>query len=230
MKKVLIYLAIVVSIILVCFLYWYCSLYLFEKDLEKHGEEYKTTVEQANEENSNKGASNVKQSNIVADKDKRIMLADMLKEDDESIITEDNVDNTNKIIEKINLNKGIFVVESSREKFLEIVNVVTENSYSISKDGYLIKPSNMIKTSDITNKLNNYIDSKNTIVVNIANTYKGLLNDNMLLDFMIERTMYVQKFDYNNNIKIVLINPDRIYEKSEDVTQKEIYEEVLLGI
>lgn len=52
----------------------------------------------------------------------------------------------------------------------------------------------------------------------------------MLLDFMIERTMYVQTFDYNDNIKIVLINPDRINEKSEDLTQKEIYEEVLIGM
>lgn len=116
------------------------------------------------------------------------------------------------------------------EKFLEIINTATENTYSINDEGYLIKPIKQTKASDLTQKLNDYIDSENTIVINISNTYKGLLNDNMLLDFMIERTMYVQTFDYNDNIKIVLINPDRINEKSEDITQKEIYEEVLIGM
>lgn len=158
------------------------------------------------------------------------MLADMLNVDSEVLITEDNIDNTNSIIEKANLHKGIFVVKSSREKFLEIINTATENTYSINDEGYLIKPIKQTKASDLTQKLNDYIDSENTIVINISNTYKGLLNDNMLLDFMIERTMYVQTFDYNDNIKIVLINPDRINEKSEDITQKEIYEEVLIGM
>ncbi len=230
MKNILIYLAIVICIIGGCFLYWYFSLYLFEKDLEEHGDEYKVTVDQENEKNFDKDQSTTEQLNITASKDKRIMLADMLNVDNEILITEDNVDNTNKIIEKANLHKGIFVVESSREKFLEIVNTATENMYSINDEGYLVKPINQTKASDLTQKLNDYIDSENTTVINISNTYKGLLNDNMLLDFMIERTLYVQTFDYNDNIKIVLINPDRINEKSEDITQKEIYEEVLIGM
>lgn len=230
MKKILIYLIIAICIIGGCFLYWYFSLYLFEKDLEEHGDEYKVTVEQENKKNTDKEQSISKQSNITASKEKRIMLADMLNVDSEVLITEDNIDNTNNIIEKANLHKGIFVVKSSREKFLEIINTATENTYSINDEGYLIKPIKQTKASDLTQKLNDYIDSENTIVINISNTYKGLLNDNMLLDFMIERTMYVQTFDYNDNIKIVLINPDRINEKSEDITQKEIYEEVLIGM
>ena len=168
--------------------------------------------------------------NTEASKDKRLMLADMLNVDNEILITEDNIDNTNKIIEKSNLHNGIFVIESSRQKFLDIVNTSTENTYSINSDGYLVKPSIQNKTSDLSQKINDYIDSKNTLIVNICNTYKGLLNDDVILDYMIERTLYVQTFDYNDNIKIVLINPDRINEDSEDITQKEIYDEVLLGM
>lgn len=108
MKKILIYLIIAICIIGGCFLYWYFSLYLFEKDLEEHGDEYKVTVEQENKENTDKELSTSKQSNITASKDKRIMLADMLNVDSEVLITEDNIDNTNNIIEKANLHKGIF--------------------------------------------------------------------------------------------------------------------------
>ena len=73
-------------------MYWYFSLYLFEKDLEEHGDEYKVTVEQENKENTDKELSTSKQSNITASKDKRIMLADMLNVDSEVLITEDNIE------------------------------------------------------------------------------------------------------------------------------------------
>lgn len=70
MKKILIYLAIIAFIIGVCVLYLYFSLYLFEKDLEEHGDEYKVTVEQENKENIDKEQSISKQSNITASKEK----------------------------------------------------------------------------------------------------------------------------------------------------------------
>lgn len=163
------------------------------------------------------------------DIEKRILLADILKQEDEILITEDNIDKTNEIIKNANLKKGIFISEDSREKFLEILNISTENTYLINDDGYLKEPTIIAKENDLTKKINNYIYSNKTIVINISNTYKGLI-DGMILDFMIERTTYTHTFDYNNNIRIVLINPDRINEQSEDLTQKQIYEEVLLGI
>lgn len=229
MKKTIIYFIIAICIIGCCFLLWYFSSYLFEKDLKQNENEYMTT-EQSNGNNLNTQPSNVEQMNIEAGKDERVMLADMLKDEKDIVFTEDNVDNSNKIIEKANLKNGIFIVESSRKKFLEIINTATENTYSINNEGYLMKPSNESKTSDLTQKINNYIDSKNLIIINISSTYKGMLNDGIMLDFMIERTMYIQTFKYNDNIKIALVNPDRINEKSEDLTQKEIYEEVLLGL
>lgn len=166
---------------------------------------------------------------LEADKNNKIMLADILKEPNELVLTEDNSNHSDEIIERTNLKKGIFIAESSRKKFLEIVNTVTESDYSINNEGYLVTSTNKARTSDISKKIDNYINSEKLIVINISNTYKGLLN-NMLLDFMIERTSYVQLFQYNDYIKIALINPDRIDEPSDDLTQKEIYEEVLLNI
>lgn len=165
----------------------------------------------------------------MIDIEKRIMLADILKQEDEILITEDNIDKTMEIISRANLKKGIFIAENSRNKFLEIVNTATENDYSIDDDGYLKKPSTLEKENDLTKKINNYIDSDKTMVINISSTYKGLLNG-MQLDFMIEKTDYVQVFEYDNTIKIAIINPDRIDENSEDLTQKEIYEEVLINM
>lgn len=167
--------------------------------------------------------------NLENDINKRIMLADILKQEDEILITEDNIDKTMEIISRANLKKGIFIAENSRNKFLEIVNTATENDYSIDDDGYLKKPSTLEKENDLTKKINNYIDSDKTMVINISSTYKGLLNG-MQLDFMIEKTDYVQVFEYDNTIKIAIINPDRIDENSEDLTQKEIYEEVLINM
>ena len=167
--------------------------------------------------------------NLENDINKRIMLADILKQEDEILITEDNIDKTMEIISRANLKKGIFIAENSRNKFIEIVNTATENDYSIDDDGYLKKPSTLEKETDLTKKINNYIDSDKTMVINISSTYKGLLNG-MQLDFMIEKTDYVQVFEYYNTIKIAIINPDRIDENSEDLTQKEIYEEVLINM
>ena len=167
--------------------------------------------------------------NLENDINKRIMLADILKQEDEILITEDNIDKTMEIISRANLKKGIFIAENSRNKFIEIVNTATENDYSIDDDGYLKKPSTLEKETDLTKKINNYIDSDKTMVINISSTYKGLLNG-MQLDFMIEKTDYVQVIEYDNTIKIAIINPDRIDENSEDLTQKEIYEEVLINM
>lgn len=179
--------------------------------------------------NKNISTNLINESLLEASTDKKIMLADILKEENEIIITEDNIDNTDKIIKRANIQTGIFITEHSREKFLEIINISTENNYSIDIEGYLKKPTSITKENDLTTKINNCIDSNKTIVINISNTYKGFLNG-MLLDFMIERTMYIQTFYYNNNIQISIINPDRINEQSKDLTQKQIYEEILLGI
>ena len=170
------------------------------------------------------------QENTQISIDKRIMLADILKEnEDEILITEDNIDMTNEIIKRANLRSGIFIEQSSRDKFLDVVNEGTQNTYTISKDGYLQKPENMVKESDVTKKINDFIDSDGTLVIYISDTYKVIMDD-MQLDFMVERDAYVEKYQYNSYTDIVIVNPNRLDEESEDLTKKQIYEEVLLGL
>lgn len=162
-------------------------------------------------------------------KEMDFMLAELLKKDDEIVITEDNIDKSKEIIKKSNLKNGIFVVESSRDMFLKLINECTENTYTIDNEGYLQKPLNIVKESDLTTKINDYIDSQETLIIKITSTYKELVDD-MQLDIMVDKDAYVEKFDYNSAIKIVLINPERITEDSEDITKKQIYEEVLLKL
>ena len=113
--------------------------------------------------------------------------------------------------------------------FLKLINECTENTYTIDNEGYLQKPLNIVKESDLTTKINDYIDSQETLIIKITSTYKELVDD-MQLDIMVDKDAYVEKFDYNSAIKIVLINPERITEDSEDITKKQIYEEVLLKL
>lgn len=161
------------------------------------------------------------------EKHKKVMLADILKNENEFLMVECNINNADDIINRQHLKSGIFVEEKSRDKLLEIINIATGNSYSINNEGYLLKPDKENMHSYLEKKMNNYIDDDKTIVVKIGNTYKGLLNDELLLDFMIERTMYVQSFKFNNNIRIIFINPERLKDITEDLSEKEIYEEVL---
>lgn len=211
-NRKIIYFMIIITLFLVCFI----SIYLYKKEFNK---------------NNLSDNNSTNQINLDSNKNNKIMLADILKEPNEIIVTEDNIDNSDKIIERANLKKGIFITNSSREKFLQIINSVTKANYTIDDNGYLQKSSSTENNFDIIKKFNDLIDSNNILILNISNTYKGILNDNMILDFMMERTAYTQTFDYNDNIKIVLINPDRINEEqSEDLTQKEIYVEVLLEI
>ncbi len=162
-----------------------------------------------------------------------LILADILNYDNEILITEDNVDNTNKIIERANLATGIYISKSSTELFKNILyNVFGEGYYDIDSNGYLVKIKDTPIQDDITEKINNYISSdQKCIVIHISDSYKGILDNGAILDFMIERTNYVQKFSYNEKIDIAILNSSLLLENNNtDITSKEFYEEFLVNI
>jgi len=165
--------------------------------------------------------------NMESDTMGRVMLSGIVS-DDEILITEDNIDRTEEIINGFNFEKGIYVSEISRNKFLEILYVVTDENYTISKAGYLNKKESD-KQNDITQRINKLIDSNRLIVIDINETYKSTI-DRSVVDITLEEIDYIQVFDYNNNTKIVLINPLMLERSIEDLTQKEIYEEVVIQI
>lgn len=161
--------------------------------------------------------------------EKRIILADILKKENDILITEGNVDNTQKIIEDANIKEGMYIQEASREQFLEIINsVIGENYYTINSDGYLVKSLvNKNSNTSIEHEIERILERKKTLIISIGDSYKAIING-MQLDMMIERTSDVEIFDYNDNIKIAIINSRMLNNIQED--RKEVYETILMSI
>ena len=52
----------------------------------------------------------------------------------------------------------------------------------------------------------------------------------MQLDMMVDHDAYVELIEYNKDIKIAIINENKINEFPEKLTKKEVYEEIVLEI
>lgn len=161
--------------------------------------------------------------------EKRIVLADILKKENDILITEGNVDNTEKIIEEANIKEGVYIQEASEEQFLEILSSITgENHYTINSDGYLVKNAvnNEGKTS-IEYEIDQMLECKGTLIISIDDSYKTIING-MQLDIMIERTNDVEIIEYDDNIKIAIINSRKLNDIEENPGQ--VYENILMSI
>lgn len=182
-------------------------------------------IQRKNEINNN-GSENL---NGVISLEKRIILADILKKENDILITEGNVDNTEKIIEDANIKGGIYIQDVSRKQFLEIINaVVGENYYIINSEGYLIKNTvNKDSNISIEREIDKILESKKTLIISIDDSYKTIING-MQLDMMIERTSDVEIIDYNGDKKIVIINSRTLDSIREN--RKEVYESILMSI
>lgn len=163
---------------------------------------------------------------------KRIILADILNSSDEILITENNIDNTEKIIKNTDLTSGIYITENSRDKVQEILDeVIGKNVYKINDRGYLIILDRVYESDSITKFLDEKIDSNRLLIIDIADTYKGLLDNGAMLDVMVEQSLYAQTIVYNDNINICIFNSQKLSEKEQEgITIKEIYEEILLDM
>lgn len=184
--------------------------------MEKNNE----IIKQSNDENNNE----------LSLLNKRILLADILKDKDDIIITDDNIDNSIKIINKFKRKNGIYISITSREKFLEIINSIAQGTrYTINKEGYLSSTIfNKDKCSPLEQEVNVFFNSNKTIVVSIANTYKAMANGEQL-DMLIERDSYVEKFAYDEKMKIAIINSRVLNDVSEE-NKKDLYENILITI
>lgn len=177
-------------------------------------------IQQSSDENNNECNS----------LNKRVLLADILKDKDDIIITDDNIDNSIKIINKFKRKNGIYISITSREKFLEIINSIAQGTrYTINKEGYLSSTIfNKDKCSPLEQEVNVFFNSNKTIVVSIANTYKAMANGEQL-DMLIERDSYVEKFAYDEKMKIAIINSRVLNDVSEE-NKKDLYENILITI
>lgn len=162
----------------------------------------------------------------------RLTLADILNTDNEILITEDNIDNTNNIILKKNLKKGIYITQESRDMVQKLFNeVFGEKTFYIDKWGYL-KFENLTTNDNLSNKIKAYIENdERLLVIKISDTYKSIQDDGAILDIMIEKDVYTRNIKYSDSIDISIINSYKINNiVDEDLSLKEIYEEIIINI
>lgn len=140
-----------------------------------------------------------------------------------------------ELIEKEISNKefksGIWISERARKDFVDILYASTKIEWNIDKQGYLEQPTIQINTNDVlSNKIVELINNNSKlIIIDFNETYKGVINTE-ILDFMVERTAYVEKLKYNENLLINIINPVRYREVNEEISEKEKCEEILINI
>ena len=157
------------------------------------------------------------------------MLADILNYEDNILITEDNIDYTLDIIKNVGLKDGVYVEKSSVQNFQKILDCYFGEKVYIIDDTYYIK-------KQLDNSNNNHINIDNVIngekkiyIINFDNTYKSILEDGSILDFMIGEDVFSQVFEYNDYINIILINPS-ILNINDERQFFEVSEEILVNI
>lgn len=165
-----------------------------------------------------------KYQNKYSSNKNKVLLLSILGENNEGKIYSDN--EINEQLNTYNIKSGIFVVEKSREKFLDILKTCCEADFYFD-DGYL-KYCCEENNNSIIKLLNNIVISDKTLIITISDTYELPIND-IISKFMLEETDYSQNFKYNECIDITLINPENLNE-TEDLNIKEVYEEILLNI
>lgn len=163
----------------------------------------------------------LKESNI---ENKILLLSTMGFSNLDKIINEDKI---NEQLEMINLKSGIFITEGSRNEVIDIIKKCTGEELIIDSEGYLQKKDS---NNDICMQINEMIESNKTFIISIDGTYESIIQD-VVYEFMIENTKYVQNFEYNNSLRISLINPEQLQQNNEEnLSKKEICEEILLNI
>ena len=136
-----------------------------------------------------------------------------------------------KEINETEFKSGIWISERAREVIIDILYISTNIEWKIDNYGYLEVPTIQISNSDVlSNKIVNIINNNSKlIIIDFNETYKGIINTE-ILDFMVERTAYVERLEYNENLLINIINPMRYKEGNEDISEKEKCEEILINI
>lgn len=169
---------------------------------------------------------------LTSDLSDRIMLADILNYNNEIILTEDNIDNTEKIIKKQKIDTGIYIEKNSRKEFLDILNLICgKNYFKIDSYGYLKIEKELPKNSPYSEMISNYIKNNHKcLIINISDTYKKLYDNGAILDMMIEPKSYIKRIKYNNSIEVILINPEKLVDSLDNETLYMNCEEIIMNI
>ncbi len=125
--------------------------------------------------------------------------------------TQYNEEEVNNTINQIVIKNGIYISEKGREKILNLINNTTNSEYKINNDGYLIINDN--SNNEISQKLNALISGDKCIILDY-NIYYYCILGNDICTFNIEETQYLEKFE-NENLIIMVLNPKKYEEEYE---------------
>lgn len=126
---------------------------------------------------------------------------------------------------------GIFIEENSRNYFLNLVNDLTNKTYKIDENGFLVEDLTVSNDkvfnsnySFYTDKIDELIDSEKTIIVSVNENYLQYNEaTNEILTMMIEKDEYALLFkdsEDNNKNDIIILNKYKYNEENTDNTPK----------
>lgn len=127
------------------------------------------------------------------------------------IETKYNEEEVNETVNQIVIKNGIYISEKGREKILNLINNTTNSEYKIDNDGYLITNDN--SNNEISQKLNTLITGDKCVILDY-NIYYYCILGNDICTFNIERTQYLEKFE-NEDVIIMILNPKKYEEEYE---------------
>ncbi len=138
--------------------------------------------------------------------------------------TEYNEEEVSAIINKMKIKNGIYISEKGRDKVLNLINNVTNSEYKVDNDGYLI--SNENTNNEISQKINSIISGDKCIIIDY-NIYYYCILGNDICTFNIEETQYLEKFE-NENMIIMVLNPKKYEEEYE--SEKDLINQIVNNV
>ncbi len=128
-----------------------------------------------------------------------------------------NEANVNKVVDELTIKNGIYISEKGREKILNLINNTTNCKYEVDDEGYLINTTGK-STNEISQKIDELISGNKCIILDY-NIYYYCILGNDICTFNIEPTEYMEKFE-GNNIILMVLNPNKYeqeYESAADL-------------
>lgn len=122
-----------------------------------------------------------------------------------------NEENVNNIVEQMPIKNGIYISNKGQEKILNLINITTNSQYKVDKDGYLI--SNKNSNNEVGKKIEKLITGDKCIVLDY-NVYYYCALGNDICTFNIEPSTYMEKFE-GNNLIIMILNSNKFEEEYE---------------
>lgn len=164
--------------------------------------------------------NNVSRNNEV-DKKMKTIIYGILKCTGQ-IDEEYNEEKVNEVLKQIKLKNGIYISGKARDNILELINNITGVEYKVDADGYLISNNND-SNNEISQNIDKLIAGDKCIILDY-NIYYYCLLGNSVCTFSIEPSEYMEKFEDDNTI-IMILNSKKYEEEYE--SKKDLVNQII---